>query len=221
MPVMILLCIAGAYVFDWLMRNLRIGGIIALVGACLLIALSGVQVFRDGKLRMKAALSMVDHETFLQSASALDPNQLGSSEQITALPYYDIWQYLNTAAEPDAIVGILCSNWNRADGFYLNRPFIYLNPTDQTVVDFTADRAGIGLAIVANNLRYILIDKAVIEEFSPVSRFADAPGFDQLRRGVADFADIIKQNGRLIYVTDRFGLYRMKNLSSILKEPFS
>ena len=221
MPVMVLLCIAGAYVFDWLIRNLRIGGIIAIVGACLLITLSGVQIFRDGKLRMKAALGMIDHETFLQSASTLDPNQLGSSEQVTALPYYDIWQYLNATSESDAVVGILCSNWNRADGFYLDRQFIYFNPTDQTVIDFTSDRAGISRAIVANNLRYVLIDKAVIEEFSPESKFTDAPGFDQLRRGVADFADIIKQNGRLIYVTDRFGLYRMKNLSSILREPFS
>jgi hypothetical protein len=137
------------------------------------------------------------------------------------VPYYDIWQYLNDRAPHDAVVGILCSNWNRADGFYLDRPYIYLNPTDQTVVDFTFDRAGIARAIVANNIRYVMIDKAVIAEFSDNSPYADAPGFKLLSRGVADFVDIIKQNGRLIYVTDRFGLYRLKNLSFISEEPFS
>jgi hypothetical protein len=221
MPVVILLCLVGAFIFDWLIKNTRFGGIITVVGACLLIILSGTQVFRDGKLRMETALGIIDTDTFMRSAATLNPNQTGSAELVPAVPYYDIWQYLNSEAPHDAVVGILCSNWSRADGFYLDRPFIYLNPTDQTVVDFTFDRTGIIRAIVANNIRYVLIDKAVIAEFTDDSKFADAPGFKLLSRGVADFEDIIKQNGRLIYVTDRFGLYRLKNLSFISEEPFS
>ncbi len=221
MPVITLLALAAAVIIDRLFKIGKLPGYIAITGLSLLIAISGVQLIRDGAFRIKAALGFVDRDYFLQTVSVLDPNQPGSSQKITALPYYDIWQFLDVSAEPDAVVGILCSNWNRADGFYLNRPYLYLNPSDQVIIDFTSSRADIAHSIAKQTIRYVLIDKLVIEEFSPDSDFKNAPGFDILGRGVNNFIDIIKRNGQLIYLTDRFELYRIRNLSAISKEPFS
>lgn len=221
MPVVILLCFAGGYALDKLIAKSKLILLVAIMGICGLLLLSGVQVYRDGKLRIKTSLGIVDRNVFLHTASSLNPNQLQSSQKNLALPYIDIWEYLNVTAEQEAVVGILCSNWNRADGFYLQKKHMYLNPSGQTVVDFTKDRTSIANDIVENNIRYILIDKEVIREFLPDSDFAGAPGFDLFARGIEDFVDITKRNGRLIYITDRFELYRIKNLSSILTVPFS
>ncbi len=221
MPIILLLSLAGAYAIDRLVSQSKIIRIAFILGVISLLAVNGIQIYRDGFLRAKTALGIVDRETYMHSVSSFNPNQLQSAKKDLALPYIDIWNYLNVTAEPDAKVGILRSNSHRADGFYLDRKYIYLNPSGQIVVDFTKSKASIARDIVENDIRYILIDKKVIEEFSPNSEFADAPGFDTLARGVKDFVEITKQNGRLIYMTDRFELYRMKNLSSILKAPFS
>ena len=221
MPVIPLLALVAAITIDRSFKIGRLPGYVAIAGLSLLIAASGVQLIRDGAFRVKAAFGLIDREYFLQTVSMLDPNRLSSSQKSTVLPYYDIWQFLNVSARPDAIVGILCSNWNRADGFYLERSYLYLDPSDQVTVDFTSDRKKIANSLVEQSIRYVLIDKLVIGEFSPDSNFKDAPGFNVLSRGVNDFVDIIKRNGQLIYLTDRFELYRIKNLSAISKEPFS
>jgi len=98
---------------------------------------------------------------------------------------------------------------------------VYLSPSDQVTIDFTLNRTEIARSLVKQNIRYVLIDKLVIDEFSPDSDFKNAPGFNIFSRGVNDFVDIIKRNGQLIYLTDRFELYRVRNLSAISKEPFS
>ncbi|MCP4583341.1 MAG: hypothetical protein GY839_17170 [candidate division Zixibacteria bacterium] len=221
MPIIPFLALAAAYIVEKLFRVSRSSGLIAVAGICLLTAISGVQLVRDGAYRIKTAVGLVDRDEFLQTVSVLNPNQLSSSQKVLALPYYNIWQFLNATSEPEAVVGILCSNWNRADGFYLDRSFVYLNPSDQISVDFTSGRTVMARDLVEHNVRYILLDRFVIEEFSPNSDFGDTPGFDIFSRGVFEFTDIIKRNGRLIYLTDRFELYRIKNLSVISEEPFS
>jgi len=220
-PVIPLMALAAAIIIDRLFKIGRLPGYIAVAGLSLLIAASGVQLIRDGAFRVKAAFGLVDREYFLQTVSTLNPNQLSSSQKTTALPYYDIWQFINVSTKPGAVVGILCSNWNRADGFYLDRPYLYLNPSDQVIVDFTSNRADIAQDLARQNIRNVLIDKLVVEEFSPESGFKNAPEFGIFSRGVNNFIDIIKRNGQLIYLTDRFELYRIKNLSAISKEPFS
>ncbi len=221
MPIIVLLSFVGAFILGEITARSRYISLIVILGFCGLIILNGVQIYRDGSLRIKTAFGIVDKDTFLHTAASLNPNQLQSAGKVTALPYIDIWNYMNATAGKDETIGILCSNWNRADGFYLDIDHMYLNPSGQTVIDFTKDKYSIASDIVENEIRYVLIDKNVIEEFSPDSEFEGAPGFDILARGVADFIDITKQNGRLIYITDRFEMYRMKNLSSILKAPFS
>jgi len=221
MPIIPLLALTAALIIDRLFKISRLPGYIAICGLSLLIAAGGIQLIRDGSFRIKAALGLIDHDYFLQTVSVLDPNQLESPRKSTALPYYDIWQFLNVTADPDAVIGILCSNWNRADGFYLDRHHLYLNPSDQVIIDFTSDRTQIAQSLAKQNIRYVLIDKLVIVEFSPEGDFNKAPGFDIFSRGVNDFVDIIKRNGQLIYLTDRFELYRIRNLSVISKEPFS
>jgi len=221
MPVIPLMALGAAVIIDRLFKIGRLPAYIAIAGLSLLLAASGVQLIRDGAFRVKAAFGLVDREYFLQTVSTLDPNQLSSSQKALAMPYYDIWQFLNISAKSDAVVGILCSNWNRADGFYLDRPYLYLSPSDQVTIDFTLNRTEIARSLVKQNIRYVLIDKLVIDEFSPDSDFKNAPGFNIFSRGVNDFVDIIKRNGQLIYLTDRFELYRVRNLSAISKEPFS
>lgn len=221
MPIVPILTLAAAFAIYRSFAYGKATKIAVLTSITLLVALSGVQVFRDGLFRAEAAVGLVSRSTFMQKVTILDPNQLKSSEREPALPYYDIWQFLNTHSSTDSKVAILCSNWYRADAFYLDRSFVYLNPTGQNVVRFYGDSYDIAQDIAQNDFQYVLIDKNVIAEFSSDSKFADVPNFNIFSRGVHDFVDIVKQNGRVVYLTDRFELYYMKNLSSILGKPFS
>ena len=221
MPVIPILCLAAAYALHRIFSYGRMVTATVLAGVTLLIAFSGVQVFRDGIVRAKTSLGLISREAFMENVTVLNPNQLESSRRDLALPYIDVWNYLNTHAPVRAKVAILCSNWNRADAFYLDRPFVYLNPTGQNIVRFYDNRKVIAQDIVKNDFQYVLIDKDVLTEFADSSKFAEAPDFDIFSRGVRDFVDIAKQNGRIVFLTDRFVLYRLENVNSILKEPFS
>lgn len=221
MPIIPILCLAAAYAIFRISSYSRVVKMTVLTGITLLTVLSGVQVFRDGIVRAKTSLGLIGRDAFMENVTVLDPNQLKSSQRDLALPYINIWDYLNVHAPGQAKVAILCSNWNRADAFYLDRPFVYLNPTGQNIVRFYKSRSDIANDMVENDFQYVLIDKAVLAEFTANSDFADAPNFGTFARGVRDFVDIAKQNGRVVYLTDRFILYQLENLNTILKEPFS
>jgi len=221
LPIVPVLCLVTAYILERLTdsgRALRLS-MIAII--TVLIALTGLQIVRDGIGRIKAATGLVSRDEFLKSAMLLDPNRPMSAAKLAAIPYYDIWAYLNLTAPEDAVVGILCSNWNRADGFYLERRYRYLNPTEQATVDFAGNKGQIALALVRNNVQYVLIDKTVVREFAENSPFSNAPGFSVFSSGVRDFLEVVRQNGRLILITDRFELHDMKGLTLILEGPFS
>jgi len=209
MPVIPLLSFAAAFVIDRLFKMNRICGFIAITGLCLIFILTGVQVGRDGVNRIKTALGIIDKDHFLKTETVLDPNVLSSAKKKLALPYYDIWQFINSNSQDGEVVGILCSNWYRADGFYLDRRYYYFNPTEQVIVDFTGSESSIEKSLRELSIDYILIDNMVVEEFSDSSIYGAAPGFDIFSKGVENFVKITKQNGRLIYSTDRFGLYRV------------
>ena len=209
MPVIPLLSFTAAFVIDRLFKMSRFCGIIAITGLCLIFMLTGVQIGRDGVNRIKTAFGIIDRDHFLMTETILDPNVLSSAEKKPALPYYDIWQFLNSNSRDDEVVGILCSNWYRADGFYLDRRYYYFNPTEQVIVDFTGSESSMEKSLKELSIDYILIDSMVVEEFSAGSVYSVAPGFDIFSRGVENFVKTTKQNGRLIYSTDRFGLYRV------------
>lgn len=217
MPVVPLLALVAAYIMDRFIGTSRSSGLIIICTITLLLAVSGVQVLRDGFSRVKAAVGVIERDHFLREITVLDPNDVSTSLRHVALPYYDMWQFLNATAEDDAVVGILCSNWNRSDGFYLNRRFLLLNPTEQVEVDFTEGKNNLLWSLVKHKVSYILIDKLVVGEFSAGSAFDGVPGFEIYSRGVADFVDVVKDNGRLVYLTDRFELYRLSLTSAILE----
>ncbi|MCD6161658.1 MAG: glycosyltransferase family 39 protein [candidate division Zixibacteria bacterium] len=210
MPIIPLLSFTAAYIIDRLYKMSRINGLIILAALSLIIALTGVQVFRDGKNRIKAAVGIIGQDQFLATQTVLNPNSLQSAEKNLALPYYNIWQFLNEISSPNEKVGILCSSWFRADGFYLNNRYYYLTPTEQAVYDFSGDRNLLEQSIKDNPLDYILLDYDVVKEFSSGSEFSEAPGFDIFSQNVSSLVEIVKQNGRLIYSADRFELYKVK-----------
>lgn len=211
MPIIPLLSLAAAYVIDRLYKMNKINGLIILTALSLIIALTGVQVFRDGRNRIKAAVGIIGQDQFLATQAVLNPNDLKSADKNLALPYYDIWQFVNEITSPDEKIGILCSNWFRADGFYLNNRYYYLDPTAQSVYDFSGDRNLLENSLRENPLDYILLDYNVVREFANGSEYSEAPGFDIFSGNVASLVEIVKQNGRLIYSADRFELYKVRN----------
>ncbi|OQX92545.1 MAG: hypothetical protein B6D58_02350 [candidate division Zixibacteria bacterium 4484_95] len=217
MPIVPLLALLAAYVMDRFISISRSSGLVIICTLTLLLAVNGVQVFRDGFSRAKAAVGIIEYDEFLHKIEVLDPNDVSSSTRCLAIPYYDIWQFINVTAEDDAVVGILCSNWNRADGFYLDRHFLLLNPTEQVEVDFSGRRYNLISSLVKHKVNYVLIDNLVVEEFSAGSTFTEAPGFKIFKQGVTDFVDIVKENGQLVYLTDRFELYKLSMENVILK----
>jgi hypothetical protein len=209
MPIIPLLSLVAAYVTYRLPGVGKLPALIVIVSLSVIISLNGVQAVRDGRLRIKEALGMVGEEEFLRRVTALDPNKPGSAEREPIFPYYDIWKYVDENTSPLAKVAILCSNNFRADGYYLNRRYYYLNPTEQTLVDFSADEDVLIKSLKDAAPDFILIDYQVIAEFSPESESRAAPGFDVLSQNVKSFHNYVKQNGQLVCTADRFELYRM------------
>lgn len=208
LPAVLLLTFVAAYIAYRAIAKSKSTSLIITLMASLLIAINIAQLFRDNNSRIKVAVGLIDRDAFLAEAATLDPNNLVSGEKMTALPYYEIWRHANTVLPKNAVVGILCSNWNRADGFYLDRRFIYINPTEQTVVDFSLDSIGLETTFRQCGIDYFLIDSQVLQEFSSHSLFVDVPGFKQISDGIRRIVDYTYKTGRLEYQTDRYQLYR-------------
>ena len=210
LPIIIILVIIASYIACRLMKTSRLVAGVIMVFAVILVMLNGAQIVRDNLFRAKAALGMIDRDTFLIQYAALDSNDPSRSTKLVVLPYYEAWEYANVALPQKAIVGILCSNWNRADGFYLERRYVYLDPSNQALVDFTLGKQSMKAQLRQNGIDHILIDKVVVAEFELDSPYAGAPDFRVFADGVQNLLDIIKENGRAIYQTDRFILYRLE-----------
>jgi len=209
-PILPLMIIIAAFVASYFMSKSAVIKSVMIGGLCLLLALTGIQGWRDGKNRAKTSLGIIDRDYFLNSETVLDPNDVTQAKQIPALPYLATWNYLDIHSDPADVVGILCSNWSRADGFYLKREFIYLNPSEQIVVDFTKSKSEMKESLIANSTSFLLVDDWVVKEFSEDPKFAAASGFEVLSRGVSNLLDLIEENGRIVYSSDRFHLYKMR-----------
>ena len=210
LPAAMLLIFVSSYIAYRSFKFNRTVGLAIIIGASLIVMVNIAQMTRDGLPRIKAALGLVDRDTFLLQAAVLDPNNLGSDQKTAALPYYEVWQVANASLPNNAVVGILCSNWSRADGFYLDRRFLYLNPSEQTAVDFSQDEGNIIRTLTVNKIDHLLIDNRVIAEFSDTSQFKNIPAFAILAAGVKTLADYAKENGQLVFQADRFTLYRLR-----------
>jgi hypothetical protein len=209
LPAVLLFAFAAAYIAYRAAAKIKSVNPVLIIATSMLIAVNIAQSFRDNSMRIKTAAGFIDREVFLAEAASLDPNNPGSGEKQKALPYYEIWQYANTALPKNAVVGILCSNWNRADGFYLDRLFMYVNPTEQKVVDFTVDSVRLENSLRQSGIDYFLVDNRVVDEFSEQSQFGDAPEFSRIADGVRWIVGYVRMNGRLEYQTARYQLYQI------------
>jgi 4-amino-4-deoxy-L-arabinose transferase-like glycosyltransferase len=209
LPAVLILTFVSAYIAYRAAAKIKSVRIVILIAVSLLIAVNVAQTLRDNTTRIKAAVGLIERDTFLTQVSVLDPNHPESGAKQVALPYIDIWQHANRELPKNAVVGILCSNWTRADGFYLDRRFLYINPTEQKVIDFSLDSLKLVLSIKNSGMDYFLIDNDVIAEFNPESRFVSAPGFMQIADNIRRVGQFIKENGRLEFQTGRYQLYRI------------
>ncbi len=210
LPVIPLLILAAVHAIDKLGRSSNFGRYLVYAAAALLLLINAAQSIRDNRLRITAAIGIIDRDQFLDRYAALDPNEVESSEAKKAFPYIRAWRYINADLPVEALVGILCSNWTRADGYYLERKFVYLNPSEQTTVDFTK-AAEIRSALKENGIDHVVIDRRVVEEFSGSGRFAGAAYGDVFREGVRALELICRTQGELLMQDGDFALYRLLN----------
>lgn len=211
LPVVTLLAIAGSF---YMVKSEEHGGrlktvsLAALVFGLLLVIPPAI---RDNSARVASVLSGTSQHEYLAGFRALDPYQRQSAVMTAQLPYIDCWEFLNSKAEPDTRIGILTSFTIRADGYYLDREYIYLNPSEQRQYDFIKLRGDeeINRALGALAISYVVLDSAVVQQFSPGSTWAAFPGFDQFSGGALALVSYCQRNGELVYKDDRYLAYRV------------
>ncbi len=189
-------------------RTLRISAFMALAIG---IALPLPAVVRDTFPRVKAVVAGTAKYDFLENYRVLDPYRTESGETIEALPYIKCWEYINDSTPAASRVGILASYFTRADGYYLDRDFIYLNPSEQNQYDFTVLRADTAIISALENLGidYVVFDSVVIGQFSPESPWSGIDGFQQIAPGVSSLRACCEKNGLVVYSDSRFQVYKL------------
>jgi len=210
LPIIPLLLLAAIHSINRFGQSSPFGRHPVYAAVALLLLINVAQSIRDNHLRIAAAVGIIDSDRFLDKYTALDPNAVGSSRKEIVLPYIDVWRFINANLPVEAVVGILCSNWTRADGYYLERKFVYLNPSEQTAVDFTKTD-GIKSALRRDGIDHVVIDRRVVEEFSATGRFAGVAYVDSFREGVRTIERICLEEGRLLLQDGDFALYRLTN----------
>ncbi len=144
LPMLSLLAIAGSFFFQaalsgspWLRRA-------AIFSLAVAVILPVPAALRDTWPRVRSVIDGTPRYEFLSGFVGLDPYQTQSGALIPQLPYIACWERLNLETPKGSRIGILTSFWTRSDGYYLDRGFVYLNPTEQRQFDFieAAERPG-------------------------------------------------------------------------------
>ena len=211
LPAGPLLAIAGAYFIGRtgeISKALRLAALISLWVAVML-PIPGV--IRDTGPRALSVIKGTPRFEFLRDFRALDPYQTESGEKGVAMPYIDCWQTVNDKSFESSRVGILTSFVTRADGYYLDREFVYLNPSEQVQYDFIRNRDydDIARALTRLGITHVVIDSVVAWQFAPGSAWAEIPGFEQFSGGVTALISFCNERGELIFSDSRYRLYRL------------
>jgi hypothetical protein len=213
LPVAPFLALAGSY---FILKAINWGGTLkyaAIISLGLGVLLPIPAVLRDTLPRVSSVIEATPKFEYLAGLRTLDPYQPHSGETIVALAYINSWKYINETTSANSRIGILTSFWTRADGYYLDRDFLYLNPSEQNLYDFTVLRDDRAITESLNKLgiNYIVLDSVILDQFSYSSPWTTIPGFSQFADGVSALRAYCETRGELAYSDSGYRIYKLPN----------
>jgi len=211
LPVGALLAIAGSFFMFTAVRGPGYVGVLALSSLLVAVALPIPGIIRDTAPRAISVVMNTPKYEFLRDFQALDPYRPASNEKSSALPYINAWQYINEHTPPDSKIAILTSFQTRADGYYLEREFVYINPSEQVRFDFTRlrDNHAISKAFKAIGVTHIVIDSTVVAQFSSGSDWSRIENFHLFSDGVVSLLSFCNNCGNPPYRDSRFQVFKI------------
>jgi hypothetical protein len=168
-------------------------------------------VIRDTAPRALSVIKNTPKFEFLRGHRALDPYQTRSGETAASIPYIECWRFINENTPDSSKIGILTSFVARADGYYLDRDFIYLNPSEQVQFDFTRLRDWDNMArdLRTFGITHVVVDSVVASQFTSGSDWSDFPGFEAFSSGVSTLISYLQGNAKIIFKGSRFIIYEI------------
>jgi hypothetical protein len=211
LPVAPILAMAGSYFILQAIKGGKALKIAALISLGLGVLLPIPSVIRDNLPRVESVVRATPKYDYLTSLRTLDPYQPHSEKTIDALSYIQGWKYINENIPANSRIGILTSFWTRADGYYLDRDFTYLNPSEQNLCDFTVLRnnQSINESLKKLGITYVVLDSVILSQFSSASPWSTIPGFPQFADGVIALQSYCKTLGELGYSDNGYRIYTL------------
>jgi hypothetical protein len=211
LPVAPLLAIAGSYFISSALKRGKALKYSAMISLGIGVILPLPSVIRDTLPRVASVVKATPKYEFLESYQTLDPYQPQSGKTIEGLSYIKCWEYINNHTPSDSRIGIMASFWTRADGYYLDRDFTYLNPSEQNLYDFTAvqNSDDVRTALTKLGISYIVLDSVVLEQFSDKSAWTNIYGFWQFASGINALRQSCERLSELVYADNRYRVYRV------------
>ena len=213
LPIAPILAIAGSYFFKIAMQGGKPVKYAAIAALGLGVILPLPSVIRDTMPRVKSVISATPKYEFLENYQTLDSYQTQSIANYKGLPYIKCWHYLNDNTPYNSKIGILASFWTRPDGYYLDRDFLYLNPSEQNIYNFTSllTDDSIGSSLGKLGITYIVLDSVILDQFSDNSPWKKIDGFPLFSAGVNALVEFCQRNGELAYSDNRYRVYKIKD----------
>ena len=192
--------------FDSSHRFLKNVAIVALI-VSLLLPLPTI-IAQSGS-RSKAVLRSEGRIEFLKNFEGYDPNNPASGNRLKQFPYIGCWREIERNSPQGARVGIFSSFWVRAEGYYLDRPYIYLNPSEQRQFDFLSLKSekDIAAQMTKNGISILVIDHRAFEQFSDTSSWKNSRDFKIISAPVGNLKEYCDENGKVIYQDSLFAAY--------------
>jgi hypothetical protein len=211
LPIAPFLAITGSYFVLQARRGGKALKLAVIVSLGLGVLLPLPSVVRDTLPRVASVVETTPKYEYLSGLRTLDPYQPHSGETIEALSYIKSWKYINENTPATSRIGILTSFWIRADGYYLDRDFLYLNPSEQNLYDFTVlrDNRAIKESLKKLGITHIVLDSLILEQFSSTSPWSKIPGFPQFAAGVFALRNYCETVGDQVYSNKGYRIYKL------------
>jgi hypothetical protein len=210
MPVLSALAVAGSFAAVAVIGESRLLRSLLFASLAIALILPLPALYRDMAPRVKGVLYGESQFKFLSQMEIMDNYKTESAAKFKAFPYLDAWEYLKNNSSEDSKVGILTSFGTRADAYYLDRDFIYLNPSEQLEYNFAKlrDPEEIDKTIDFLGIDFIVIDSTVVAEFSPSSEWSQYPSFQLFSDGVKALTGYCNSNCLPVYSDSRYKIYK-------------
>ena len=211
LPVGCLLAVAGSFFISVAAGQRGFLKVLAVTSLSIGVLLPIPAVIRDSGQRVFSVIEDIPRHEYLRNFKTLDPYQTGSGRMTLSLPYIDCWEAINNGTQPDSRIGIMTSFWTRADGYYLERDFYYLNPSEQNLYDFTKlrDDFEIGEALQKLGMTHVVLDSVVLRQYDASSAWAKVAGFEIFQDGVIALERFCRERCRLLYTDVRFEVFEI------------